>query len=112
MSKLFMIISSGDPRIITDVAIPYVRNALKNKWMEKIRVFFWGPSERVLISALEVKAQVMDLVQLVSNEVYACQQCAEDYNIAEKIENLGVKVEYIGEMVSEMLKSEWIQLNF
>lgn len=112
MSNIFLLITSGDPRIFTDVVFPYVRNAKKNKWMDTIRVFFWGPAEKVLVSALEVKAKVMDLVELIPENVYACRECAEDYNIKDLLENLGVSVQFIGEMISNLLNEGWAQLTF
>lgn len=112
MSKIFLLITSGDPRILTDVVFPYVRNAKKHGWMDTIRVIFWGPSEKVLVSALEVKAQIIDLVDLLPENVFACQECAEDYHIKDLIEALGVNVEFIGQLISDMLKEEWLQLTF
>ncbi len=112
MTKLFLIISAADPRILTDVALPYIRNAHKNHWMDQIRVILWGPSEKTVVSTLELKAQVMDLANLLGKDLIACKQCAEDYNITDRLEKLNVSLEYVGELITNMLKDDWKQLVF
>ena len=112
MANLFVIITAADPRIFTDVAIPYVRQAIKKKWWDRIRVILWGPVEKTVVSQLELKTQTMDLVNILGDDVIACQQCADDYYIGDKLTKLGVSLDSVGELVTQMLKDDWKQLIF
>ncbi|MHA1585193.1 MAG: DsrE family protein [Promethearchaeota archaeon] len=112
MNRMFIIVSNADPRIMTDVAFPYVRNASRNGWMNSIRLILWGPSQKSIVQALELKAAIMDLLKEDHVEIWACKQCSEDYQISDKLEQLGVIIKYIGEDISEMLKEGWYQLTF
>ncbi|MHA1777426.1 MAG: hypothetical protein ACTSWC_11675 [Promethearchaeota archaeon] len=112
MEKVFIIIADADPRILTDVVFPYARNAIRNKWMEEIVLILWGPIQRTVVGALELKSQVMDLVETEQISVWASNQCSDDYNVSDKLRELGVTVQFIGEKVSTMLKEGWYQLSF
>ncbi len=112
MDKLFIIVCDADPRIMTDVAFMYARNAIKNGWMSEVIVILWGPSQRTLVGALELKAEAMSLNEIENISVWACKECSDNYQITEKLENLDVTVKYIGEDVSNMLKEGWCQLSF
>lgn len=112
MDKVFILIADADPRILTDVVFPYARNAVRNQWIEEIVLILWGPIQKTVVGALELKSQVMDLVAADHISVWACKQCSDDYNVSEKLEELGVTVQYVGEKVSNMMKEGWHQLTF
>lgn len=63
MDKVFILVSDADPRILTDVVFPYARNAIREHWMEEVVLILWGPIQRTVVSVLELKAEVMDLVE-------------------------------------------------
>ena len=80
--------------------------------MDEIRVIFWGPSERVIVSTLELKSQVMGLMDLLKENLMASQQIAQDYLIEDKLESLGLNLLDVEELVIEMLQAGWKQLIF
>ncbi|MCF2139180.1 MAG: DsrE family protein [Candidatus Lokiarchaeota archaeon] len=105
-------VSDADPRILTDVVFPYARNAIREHWMEEVVLILWGPIQRTVVSVLELKAEVMDLVETEKISVWACKQCSDDYKVSERLIELGVSVQFVGEKISSMLKEGWHQLTF
>lgn len=112
MDKVFILVSDADPRILTDVVFPYARNAIREHWMEEVVLILWGPIQRTVVSVLELKAEVMDLVETEKISVWACKQCSDDYKVSERLIELGVSVQFVGEKISSMLKEGWHQLTF
>ncbi len=112
MDKLFLLICDADPRILNDVAFTYARTAIKQKWMDEILLVLWGPSLTSVISTLELKAAVMDLIEMEGIQVVASQQCAEDYRVTDKLEKLGISLISVGEKITGLLKEGWHQLSF
>ncbi|MHA1674138.1 MAG: hypothetical protein ACTSYI_10980 [Promethearchaeota archaeon] len=112
MDKLIIIVSDADPRILTDVAFTYARNAIRQQWMNEILLVLWGPSQTTVVGTLELKAAVMDLIEMEGIQVVASQQCAEDYRVDDKLEKLGISLISVGEKISELLKEGWHQLSF
>lgn len=112
MDKLVIILTNADPRVMSDVAFPYANAAIEKGWISEIVILLWGPPERTVISTLELKAAVMDLVEKEHIQVWACQVCSEDYHISDRLEDLGITVKPIGEALTNMLKEGWLQLSF
>jgi hypothetical protein len=38
--------------------------------------------------------------------VYACKACADQYGVADKLKELGIDVKYMGEPLTDFLKSD------
>jgi hypothetical protein len=112
VSKLFMIISSGDSHVITDVALMYGVNAPKFGWMDEVVLIFWGPAQKTILEDSELGNRVKKTVNLEKIEVWACKACSDGYGVSEKLEKLGITVKYVGEYVTRMLKDGWYTLTF
>lgn len=112
MDQIFLIVSSGDPRIITDIAFNYARKCSVQGWMDKIVVILWGPAQKTIVSQLELKAATMDLVEDEKIQLWASQELSEDYNVAAKLEELGVIFVNAPEKISRLLKEGWHHLTF
>ena len=50
--------------------------------------------------------------QATGVEVIACRACSDNFCVPEKLEELGIDVQYVDKLVTEMLKDDWYQLTF
>lgn len=89
----------------------YAFNAKKRGWMDNVRFILWGPAQSLVLLDKEVREGLETLFE-GEVEVLACKACSDSYGITNDLEELGVKVVYVGEMVSTMLKDGWHQLTF
>ena len=112
MDKIFLLVSDADPRIIIDVVFTYARNAIKRQWMDEVMVILWGPSQTTVVGTIELKAAVMEMVEMKGIQVVASEQCAEDYRVTDKLEKLGVSLISVDEKISILLKEGWHHLSF
>ena len=110
-SKVFVILSSGDREVALEVGLVYPLNAMKKQWMDEVKVIIFGPSEKVAANDAEVQSRLKEL-QDVGIEVMACKWCADRMEITEKLEAAGIKVVYVGSIISELLKDGWASLTF
>ena len=110
-AKVFVVVSSGDKEVILEPGFLYPLNAVKKNWMDEVKVIIFGPSEKVVADDLEIQGQVAEL-KAVGVEVIACKWCADRWNITEKLEAAGIKVEYVGSIMSQLLKDGWASLTF
>ena len=51
-------------------------------------------------------------VKEVGMELLACQACADMYGVSDKLRELGFDVRYMGQPMSEMLKTGWKSVTF
>jgi len=93
------------------VALIYPKVAKKNGWWDQIRIIIWGPSARLLAEDPAMLPLIKTL-QKEGVEILACRWCAEQYGVGKELEKMGVKVGYMGEPLTEMLKSDWKVLTF
>jgi hypothetical protein len=106
-SKILVIIATGEKdKALT--ALMYARNALKRKWLDDVKVFFFGPSEKLMTADSEVANAVLEMVSL--GESYACKAISDTEDISERISDLGVRVEYVGSIISGYIKEGYVPL--
>ena len=111
MDRVFMILSSADVVVHEELSFKYAFNAVKHEWMDEVRVILWGPTERMAVENEDFAEQVRILIS-GGVEVIACKACSDGFGVSEKLEEIGVKVQYVGTLVTEMLKEGWYQLTF
>jgi hypothetical protein len=106
-SKILVIVATGEKeKLLT--ALMYARNALKRKWLEDVKVFFFGPSEKLITSDPEVADAVLEIVSL--GDSYACKAISDNQEISDKISDLGVRVEYVGSIISSYIKEGYVPM--
>ncbi len=110
-NKLFMIISSRDRLVLEELSFMYAFNSIKKEWFGQVRVIFWGPAQLLIIEDEPLQDYLKEM-QEIGVETWACKRCAEDLGVVKELEYLDIKMEYVGDMLTEMLKKGWRQLTF
>ena len=109
--RLAVVWTSGDRDVALKMVFMYVYNGMRNDWWDEIALIVWGPSSKLLSEDVELQEQLA-LMQEAGVEVVACRACAEQYGVAEKLEELGIEVVYMGQPLTAMLKSDWEVVTF
>jgi hypothetical protein len=106
--NVVIIIQSGDAEMIY-FGLLYASRAIKNKWMDNVKVVLWGPAEKT-ISGLPPDSEQIKLLKEIQafggkdGKVWVCKACADRYGVAKKMEELGCEVFHTGEATSYLLK--------
>ena len=99
--KLLVIIATGDKaKALT--GLMYARNALKRGWLGDVKVIYFGPSERLMVEDSEVASAAIEVAGL--GESLACKAVSDRDGISAKVEEMGVRVEYVGSVISDYVK--------
>ena len=101
--KLLIIIATGD-REKALTALMFAISAIKYEWIPVVRVVFFGPAQNLLVSDSEVASSASELSRIT--EPMACKFLADRDQQTEPTEQLGIKVEYVGEPISQMIRDE------
>ena len=110
--KLLIIWSSGDAKVAHKMAFMYGHNALRHGWWQAVRLLVWGPSAKLLCEDAELQERVEQMGK-DGVELLACKACSDQYGVSARLEELGIKVIYMGEPLTQMLKSpDWAALTF
>lgn len=107
-NKLLVIISTSDAEK-AQAGTMYAVNALKNGWMETVKLFFFGPAEVLLLEDKKLQ-QLVTAFQNEDEPVVVCKFLSDEKGQSEKLRKLGVEVEYVGEQISALIKTGYIPM--
>ena len=102
-----IIIASGEKaKALT--GLMYARNAIKHGWMDEVKVVYFGPSEQLMEQDAEVADAAIEIAGMT--ESFACKAISDRDGISEQIDGMGVKVEYVGTIISEKIKQGFVPM--
>ena len=87
----------------------YAMNALKNGWMEDVKIFVFGPAEHLLLNDPDLQRAVKEYQQM-DEKIIACKAIADRDGITDGIAKQGVSVEYVGKMISDLIKDGYVPM--
>jgi hypothetical protein len=102
---LYVLWTTGDPVTAEKMILMYTTNALKFGWWEEVTLVIWGASAQ-LVSENEAIQQRLQAAQEAGVYVTACKACADQLGVSEKLEALGVDVQYLGIALTNVLKND------
>jgi hypothetical protein len=109
--SLIVIWSSGDREVARKLVFMYTKNSRLREWWGRVRLVVWGPSALLLTVDRELQEELEDL-KAAGVELLACRACADLYGVTDKLAALGLEVIFMGQPLTEMLKSGWTCLTF
>ncbi|SDH02311.1 DsrE family protein [Halanaerobium congolense] len=103
-NSLVVLWTSGDKEVAKKMVFMYTLNAKTRGWWQDIKFIVWGPSSKLLSKDQELQEQIKEFIK-EGIEVEACQACADQYGVAADLAELGIDVKYMGELLTDYLKS-------
>ena len=110
-NKVFAIITDTDREQALEVGLIYPLNCAKNKWLEEVKVIFFGPSEKLAAYDHQVQDKIKE-IQGYGVEILACKWCSDRMGITPQLEAQGINVVYVGPIISQLIRDGWAQLTF
>jgi hypothetical protein len=106
--NVLVILQSGDPELIWH-GIQYAERAIKNKWMDDVRIVLWGPAQKTICGLpadheIMVKFKEIQAMGGKSSQIWACKACSDRYGVTDKILKLGFESLHTGIATSYMIK--------
>ena len=106
--NVVLLVQNGDPELVF-YAILYAHRAIKNQWMDNVKIVFWGPAEKTLVD-LPDDSPTKKLIKEIqamggkSARIWACKACSDKHGITEKLEKMGFEVFHVGNATSYLIK--------
>jgi hypothetical protein len=106
--NVVILMQSGDPEMIY-FGLLYAARAMKNQWMDNVKVVFWGPAEKTIVGLAADSDQIKLLKEIQAmggkhGRVWACKACSDRYGITDQMNKLGFEVFHTGEATSYLIK--------
>ena len=86
----------------------YAKNAIKREWFDFVKVVYFGPSEYLIFNDADLANAVIAVASI--SESFACKAISDRKGISDKINSMGVKVEYVGTIIRDYIKQGYIPM--
>ncbi|MFX1582636.1 MAG: hypothetical protein ACFFCJ_10525 [Promethearchaeota archaeon] len=106
-SKIVVIIVSGEKSVV-QTALMYVKNTIKYGWLDDVKTILFGPSEQLVANDPELASDVSELC--TKGEGIACKFISDNEGTSETLAELGLKIEYVGTIIADLLKQDYIPM--
>ena len=103
--NLLIVISSDNKNSIMKFPLLYGGVALPREYWKRVHIMFLGDSIPLASSDIDIRKKVLDM-QKDGVEFSSCVVCAEEYQVVEQLESIGIVCNHTGELLTEALKSE------
>jgi len=101
---LFILWTSGDRDVAIEMVFMYALNAKKEGWFDNVELCIWGPSAILAVEDEEINVRLTYMSKM-GVKLTACRSCSDDYDLSEKLEEMGVEVIYMGKPLTDKLKN-------
>jgi len=105
MDKLNILWTTDNKDTVFNMVSMYATNSVKNNWWNEVNVIIWGASAKLVGNDTQVQTEVLEMIAR-GVKVEACKACSDNLGVTEKLIQLGVNVRYMGNALTEYLKSD------
>ena len=105
--KALVIISTGEVEKAL-IGLMWATNALRFGWMEDVRVIFFGPAQNLVLEDNRVKEMAQGLVE--AEKPIFCKFISDRDGNSEQLEQLGMDVQFVGEIISNFIKDGYVPM--
>lgn len=108
--KVLLIVSSGDKNVIS-TAMVFGIVSFEAKLYEDIKVFFFGPSEKVITEDKDLQSSLSKLIKDGITPV-ACVNLSNAFDITPKLTKLGFNAIPVGEAIADLVNKDYVTMVF
>ncbi|MCU6762252.1 Uncharacterized protein conserved in archaea [uncultured Roseburia sp.] len=102
--KLYILWTNADPVTAKLMVMMYAKNSLKNGWWKEVTVIVWGATVKLLAEDEEIRAEFEECRKM-GVEFEGCIACAQELDLVEETEALGITLRKWGPPLTEIIKN-------
>lgn len=103
-NRLHILWTSGDREVALKMVFMYGLNSRIRGWWDEVHIIVWGASTKLLAEDSELQMHVSSMVTS-GVKFSACKKCSDEYGVSDALLQLGIDVRYMGEPLTEILRS-------
>lgn len=104
MDKLNILWTTDNKDTVLHMLVMYATNSRLNGWWQDVNVIIWGASAKLVGTDKQIQTEVLEMLNH-GITIEACKACTDNLGVSDKLTELGVNVKYMGEMLTNYLKS-------
>ncbi|BCR36207.1 DsrE family protein [Mariniplasma anaerobium] len=104
-NELNVLWTNGDPITSEHFLLLYTINAQKRGWFDQVNIIVWGSPAKLIIENKRIQELVKEAMAIGVN-VSGCLHCAQELGVDKELEAMGIKLEYKGIPLTELIKGD------
>jgi hypothetical protein len=104
MDKLNILWLTDNKDIFFNMISMYAINSRLNGWWNEVNIIIWGASAKMVGSDEQVQSEILEMLSH-GVTIEACKACCDNFGVTDKLLELGINVRYMGEPLTQYLKS-------
>ncbi|MEI8115560.1 MAG: DsrE family protein [Bacteroidia bacterium] len=104
MEKLNILWITDNKDTVFNMLVMYATNSKIKGWWEEVNLIIWGASAKLVGSDTEVQNAISEMISH-GIHIEACKKCSDNFGVTETLVNLGITVKYMGEPLTNYIKS-------
>jgi len=104
MDKLNILWTTDNKNTVFHMLVMYATNSRLNGWWQEVNLIIWGASAKLVGTDSQIQAEVLEMLNH-GITIEACKACTDNLGVTDKLTELGVNVRYMGEVLTNYLKS-------
>jgi hypothetical protein len=102
---LYVLWTNDNPVTAEKMVFMYTINSLLKGWWKKVTLIVWGASAKLVSENADIQSKVKEALE-AGVHITACKACADQLDVANDLEKLGIEVKYWGVPLTEILKND------
>ena len=83
----------------------YTINSLIQGWWEKVTLIVWGATTKLVSENADIQNKIKEALE-AGVHISACKACADQLEVTDNLEKLGIEVIYWGAPLTDILKRD------
>jgi hypothetical protein len=104
MDKLNILWTTDNKDTVLHMLLMYATNSRLNGWWQEVNVIIWGASAKLVGTDKQIQEAVSEMLNH-GITIEACKACTDNFGVTDKLTELGITVRYMGEVLTNYLKS-------
>jgi len=104
MEKINILWTTTNKDTIFNMLSMYAINSKTHDWWKEVNVIIWGASAKLIGSDKQVQTEILEMINQ-GVTVEACQDCCANFGVSDQLRALGINVRYMGEPLTNYIKS-------
>lgn len=102
-THLYILWTNDNPITAEKMVFMYAVNSMRRNWWEEVTVIIWGAPALLVAKNGDIQDKVQEALD-AGVHLVACKACADQLGVTALLKELGIEVEYLGELLTKLLK--------
>ena len=102
---LYVLWTNDNPITAEKMVFMYTINSLIQGWWEKVTLIVWGATTKLVSENTDIQKKIKEALD-AGVHITACKACADQLEVSDKLEELGIEVIYWGVPLTNILKND------